>query len=115
VGLGFYTQEVSHGGLWVAVALVGICAMVFFMCLLGLIGALRLARQMLRLVGASVKCQGGIVCLCGSGTGSLWLVLVIVPVPSAPHGVHGSCGHALVLVCMCGRSMELRGGVERGV
>ena len=58
VALGFYTQETTPGGVWVAFALAGVCAMLFLMCLLGLIGALRLSRQMLRLVSGGGRQQG---------------------------------------------------------
>ncbi len=51
VALGFYTQETTPGGVWVSLAMASTSALLFFMCLLGLIGALRLSSQMLRLVG----------------------------------------------------------------
>ena len=50
VGIGMYTGYAGHGGAWPGYVVGAIGAFLFFVCLMGLIGALRINRQMLRLV-----------------------------------------------------------------
>lgn len=82
--IGMYTGFNGHGGAWPGFVVAGIGAFLFLVCLLGLLGALRINRMMLRLVRGR---RGGTV-----GSRAVWL---IVPVPVLWHcGVSLSCPRA---------------------
>jgi hypothetical protein len=49
-GIGMYTGFSGHGGAWPGYVVAGVGAFLFVVCFLGFVGALRINRQMLRLV-----------------------------------------------------------------